>query len=249
MPITYYPNSKKKKALYPIEKLQKRSELQTDTINVDLSTAGTSYRLWNPYDWGLYEGLLKFSDASTPRNYVIAKLIGRGIVKDLNDLLWCFVNGQPKQKIILSQGFYTGTELATEIKTQLDANQAFIDAGAAPFTVNYAANKFTITPNGGGKIGYLAMNKGAPVLRESSAGIVVGFTEDKHDTTIESDVNVPMLGETVAIATEVGVIDQDVVIHELAPCWVFDIDQALAINVDTVNLSLYGHLVFKELVD
>jgi hypothetical protein len=248
MPITYYPDSKHKKAFYPIEKLQKRAELQTKTINVDLSTAGMNYRLWNPYDWGLYEGLLKFSDDTTSRNYSINKLIGVGIVKDLNDFLWFFVDGQPKQKIVLSQGFYTGSELCDELKLRLDTNQAFIDAGSTPFSVTYSDNKFEITPSGG-ELGYLAINTGAPLQRHSSAGVVVGFTEDKHDSSIESDRDVPMLGEKVVISSAAGVTDQDIVIHELAPCWVFDIDQALSIDVDTANISIYGHFVFKELVD
>lgn len=246
MPIIYYQDSKFKKTVNPVERLLKSTPIQSETFTQDLTASGLNYVMWRTYSWELKEALFKFSGA-TGKDYSINKLVGRGIITNLNDSLWIGVTGSSTQRIILDQGFYTDVTLASQIKSKMDANQVFIDAGATPFTVGYASNKIKITAAGSAEISYLYENTTVGVNRHSTAGVVIGFMSDKAlANSIESDTLVPMLGQKIVITSATGDTTTDMVVHELNPAWHFDIDQAFSFDVSTVALTVDGNVIFQE---
>ena len=124
---------------------------------------------------------LGFSGVS--RDYDANIVAGRKIVTHYNDYLWLQMESITPQRIILSAGFYTGTELAAELKTQLDANTAFSDASIT-FTVSYTSPSFTITPSSG-TMRYIDSFDSQPgVIRKSIAACVIWF---KYDIFFWSD--------------------------------------------------------------
>ena len=129
----------------------------------------------------------------------------------------------------------------------MDANQAFINAGATPFTVSYVNNKITITAAGAIEIAYFYENTTVGVNRHSTAGVVIGFMSNMaYANSIESDTVVAMLGEKVVLDSASANVATSIVINELNPAWFFDIDQALSFDIDAVALTIGGNIIYKE---
>ena len=250
MPITYYPISKIKKPYNPIDKIQKRKTILSVSNKVDLTTFGMNYTLWHPSDkWVVHEILMHFG-AATARNYFVNKVIGRGIVSSLNDSLYFQTSGFPAQRIILSQGFYTGSQLATELKTQMDANQSFIDASTTPFTVSYnsTTGKFTIAAAGSAQIQYFVLNTAVNLNKDSTARQVIGFNTDSIvANTLVGDTAVFGLGDNIPIDTETGSTDLNTIVNmdSLSPN--FDVDGALNITISAIATYVDYKITYEEI--
>jgi hypothetical protein len=156
-------------------------------------------------DWKIVG--IKFTfDTGTARDYSASIIGGRSVLENLNDFLFFKVSGTAPQKITLDPGFYTGTELATELKTQMDANTKFIEQGVT-FTVAYdaATGLYTITPSSG-TVQYIEFNlSGSLPNQYSIAGHLFGFNED---STLAS----PIVSDTVVA----GLDSETIVIEEVA---------------------------------
>lgn len=249
-PITYYYDSLKKKPYPDFEKIQKRKTILSDSGTEDLSTSGLDYTFWYPVNnYIIHEVLLHYSDTTT-RSYSINKIIGRGIISGLNDLLYISAEDCAIQPIILSQGFYTGDDLATELETQMNANTYFVDAGAAPFDVAYdnTTGLFTITANGSQTVQYFVINTTVPVNRNSTAAQVVGFNADSvMANSIVSDTVVAGLGDVIPIDAESPNTDTNTIINldSLSPN--FTVDQALNITISTVAVTVNYQISYEEI--
>ena len=249
MPIIYYFDSKQKKNFPNIEKIQKRKAILTTTGHTDLTASGLNYTLSCPSDnWVVHEVLMHFG-AATARSYSVNKVIGRGIVTNLNDLLWIRCDGYPAQSIYLDQGFYDGTTLSAQIKAKLDANTAFITAGLAPFTVTYSSvtGKFTIATTAG-NVQFVNTNTAIGVNRNSTAGIVVGFTADSSfATSIVGDTVVAGLGSLIPIDAESASTDLNTVVNidSLAPQ--FDVDTGLNLTIGIVGTTVDYKITYEEI--
>ena len=116
------------------------------------------------------------------KDFGYAIMNGVRIVEHYNDALWFQVTGTFRQRIVLSSGFYTGTELAAELASKLDANTAYIAAGIT-FTVTYnnTTGLFVITPSSS-TIKYIQLNiacwRGNDM--DSIAGHLFGLTENSN---------------------------------------------------------------------
>ena len=249
MPITYYYDSKFKKPYPNIEKIQKRKVILSPDGQTEL-TAGLDYTLWYAVpNWVAHEVLLHYS-AATARSYSINKVIGRGIITNLNDLLWISCRNYGAQPIVLSQGFYTGDQLAVELKTQMDANTAFVDSLTAPFTVSYssATGKFTITANGAKTIQYFVTNTTVGVNRNSTAAQVIGFNVDSaFANSIVSDTVVAGLGDKVPIDQMGACTDINTIVNLDSLSSYFDVDGALNITIGAIaGLTVNYKILYEE---
>lgn len=150
-------------------------------------------------NWEIESIFFTFS-AATARNFTAEIVQGVRILEHYNDFLWIRCGGVLYQKITLTAGWYSGTTLATQLQTQLNANTYFA-AAAITFTVSYAATTglFTITPSSG-SIQYLQTNTAQGVERNSIAGHLFGLTTDSaFAATLVSDTPVFDLDSTFPI--------------------------------------------------
>ena len=250
MPIQYYPDSIQKKNLNPIEKIQKKRTILSVSGRVDLAASGVDHTFWAPFpNWLVHDVLLTFG-ATTAKDYSINKVVGRGFISKLNDLLWFRVDGAPSQAIYLDQGFYTGTTLSAQIKAKLDANQAFIDLSAAPFTVTWSntTGKFSITP-ASGNVQLLCTNTAIGMNRNSTAGMSIGFTADTAYTSpIVSDTGAFGLGNKIPLDSGTSDSTQNIVVgvDSLSPD--FDVDGGINITVSSVATTLDFKITYEEYV-
>ncbi|GAG78174.1 unnamed protein product, partial [marine sediment metagenome] len=145
MSIVYYPNRIYKKRVPAIDReLAKRNPL-VERGTQDITATAIDSTLSVAADWHINSITWQFSGA-TARDFSALIKNGRGVVTNLNDDLWFQISATLPQRIFLTEGFYTGTELAAHLQTQMDANTAFAAAGIT-FTVAYAAatGLYTIT--------------------------------------------------------------------------------------------------------
>jgi hypothetical protein len=245
MSITYYADELPRKSKPAIQVQQNERILRSVSGSKDITSSALDVTIWEPSNWEIADILLTFS-TTTPKNYAIQKIIGRGVVTGLNDRFYLRSLDDPPQKIVLDQGFYNGTQMATELKTQLDANAAFVAAGIAPFTVSYNATTglFTITP-AAGTIQYLHVNDRVPVRRNSTAGPVLGFTANTAlSASVISDTAVAALGTAVDVLSATASANVDIVSNDLLP---MDVDQSLAINTNTAAVTASYKVTYRLL--
>jgi len=199
-------------------------------------------------DWNLDSVAFTFSNANL-KNYSIAVRNGRRVVTNYNDYLWFQMDGKFPQMITLDDGFYTGTELATELQAQMDANTSYVADGVT-FTVAYDATTglFTITPSSG-TIKYLNVNVRQTLrTRDSIAGHLFGFnvTTAAYGASITSDTEVFGLDAEAPIISEIASADTDRYhddIHTLS------IDQAIRIATNSgVNTRVDWTVVYEIIV-
>jgi len=246
MAIIYYPNRIFKGKVPAIDREMAKRKPKKYDGQKDVTAEALDAIISSSTDWQVDSVLFQFS-AAAPRDYSVKVLNGRRVVTDLNDYLWFEVQGQLWQRIILSDGFYTGTQLATELETQLNANAAFSAAGIT-FTVVYApaTGLFTVTPSSG-TIRYLDVATSQTIrYRDSIAGHLFGFTTTgSFAATAVSDTPVYGLGTEaqfidVTAGTALEHFHDD--IHTL------DVDQALHIEVGVAALTVNYSVVYEEIV-
>jgi len=225
MAIIYYTN-RPNRAKQPVaDRLMAKAQSLLSKGNHDLAASALDTTLSYPADWQVNSVLLQFSTAQS-KTYTASIQNGRKVVENENDYLWFITDTSFPTKITLDEGFYTGAELAVELKDKLDT--AF---SPLTFTVDYHtsfATLFNIAPSSG-TIKYLDINHQANfIFKQSIAGHLFGFTEDSNfNTAIRSDTAVPALNVNVplfsATNTTLQIADTDVNI--------MDIDQALRLEI------------------
>ncbi len=149
MAILYYPNRTVKGSIHPIEQdMRKRTQLVK---------RGSTYAGENPLavtisansDWQINSVAFTFNNTKS-RTYNFSIQNGRKVLTNLNDYLWFHLDTTSPQKITLAEGFYTGTQLAAELASKLDANTVY-SGKSITFTVTYNNEDglFVITPSSG----------------------------------------------------------------------------------------------------
>jgi len=204
MAILYYPSRPYRGTAPAIDRAMAIRKPISVAGSQNLASSSLTAIISNNDNWQLDSVGLCFSNVAA-RNFSAYIMNGRNVVQNLNDSLWFYVTGSGYQSITLAPGFYTGAQLAVQLKTQLDANAAFITAGATPFTVTYvsATGCFTITPNAG-QVAYLNSNAHQELrLRDSIAGHLFGLNVTTAlSASITSDTNV------YGLNTEMGFINE-----------------------------------------
>ena len=247
MAIINYPDRIYKKIVPAIDReLAKRNPITVSGAQ-DITVDDLDIVVSPESDWQIDSIAFVFSNANA-RNFSASVKNGRKVVTNYNDYLWIEVRGVLPQRIILDSGFYNGTELSTELQTQLDANTSFIAAGIT-FTVVYDSTTglFTITPSSS-TIRYLDINTGQTIPnRQSIAGHLVGLnTTTSFAANVSSDLAllgldtvVPIINETASSATSLYHDD----LHILS------IDQALILGSNSgVAVTIDYTIVYEELV-
>tara|TARA_R110000824_G_scaffold148242_3_gene317869 strand:+ start:54691 stop:55425 length:735 start_codon:yes stop_codon:yes gene_type:complete len=195
-------------------------------------------------DWQFNSVSFEFSNA-TSRNYTMSVKGGRRVVTNYNDYLWVQHAETLWQKITLGAGFYTGTELAAELQTQLQANAAL--AAESTLTVAYdAATGFFTVTSSTGNIKYIQTNNTQPLPDiDSIGGHLFGLTSDSaFGSTIVSDTTV------YALNTSIPIIDESsgALTHYNDDLHVFDIDQALSLTSNAANVTITYEVNYEEMV-
>jgi hypothetical protein len=231
MPIEFFPNDEVKRKKHVVEKLQEPVVLYSVFDSASLAVAPLVATMWFPVSWDVNRVTLHWTTA-VAKDFAISVVRGRGIVKGKNDRLFFKVDGVNEQEILLTQGFYTGATLATEIKARLDANATFVGIGAAPFTVTYApvTGLFSIAANGAMPLEYF---RKAVSLRRldnwSSAGSVVGLTADTGLlASVVSDTAVKNLGVVSDYVSGTASTSQNVFATDVVA---MSVDDALRVNM------------------
>jgi len=221
-------------------RIDRQSEVRrplTERQTSDINTAVLDFVVSADKGWQVNSIRFTF-DSTVARDYSAKIKQGRKIISDINDSLWFHTTNTLPQRIFLDAGFYNGTELASELKTQMDANTAYSDLGIT-FTITYSAStgKFTITPSSG-TLKYLDVNtQQVHVIRDSVAGHLFGFEADTSFAgSITSDTEVFGLNEEAAFGIDetasvvLSDVDDDV--------RTFSVDEALHILTSTAASTL-----------
>lgn len=247
MPIVYYPNRFNKKVAPLGDRQAFQRNLQSVKGYKQINSSGLDVVISANNDWQLDVIKLTFS-AATARDYNAYIIGGMKVVEKMNDYLWFQLQspGTAEQKITLSPGFYTGTQLASQLQTKLNANTAFTALGVT-FTVVYSdtTGLFTITPSSN-NIRYVDSNTSqAGREKQSIAGALFGLTTTgSFASTSVSDTTVFGLNSSAAIITASASI---VTSHYHDDTHLLNIDQALKITTGTANIGVNYEVVFEEL--
>lgn len=247
MSILYFPNRVFKKSVPAIDRVMAKRDVKVARGCADLTSTALDETISSNSEWHLDS--IKFTFSNTVARNYSAKIIGGAkVLTDWNDYLWFQVDGSLWQKITLDAGFYTGTQLATELQTQLNANAAFV-ALARTFTVSYNANTgiFTVSANTG-KLRYIQQNNTQRLPdRDSIAGHLFGFTEDTVFTSNVISSNTPVFGmdqEAYIINEVASVVTEDY----NSNVYILSIDQALHLTSNTAGVIMNYEIGYEEIV-
>lgn len=246
MAVVYYPNRVQKGVVPAIDREMAKRNPQIINNGQDISATAIDYRFSSSNDWQLDSVSFTFSNA-TARDYSVSVMNGRKVLTDLNDSLWFQIDATGPESITLDAGFYTGTELAAELQTQLDANSSFAAAGVT-FTVTYVSTTglFTIAPSSG-TIRYLNVNNAQVLsLRDSIAGHLFGLNADtSFAASVVSDTSLKGLDSAAAIISQTG---STVLQHYHDDVHILTIDQAVHIETSVAALVVDYSISYEELV-
>jgi len=247
MAIVNYPNRIYKTVVPAIDREMTKRRPQTTSGYKEIDVNPLDVTISTNSDWQIDSISFEFSNTNA-KDYSAKSKSGRRVVQNFNDYFWFQIPTTNPQRIILDQAFYTGTELAAHLKTKLDANSDFSDAGIA-FDVSYSANTglFTVTPTTG-TVRYLNINAAQTLrTRDSIAGHLFGFNADtSFETTISSDTEVFGLDTEAAIIFETG---SAVTQHYHDDLHTMSIDQALRLQTNSgVGVVVNYTVVYEEMV-
>jgi len=245
MPITYYPNETFKMRTHVIDQLQKPEGLYSVFGVQDLAVAPLSLGVWCPQGWEVRRVSLNFTNAAA-KDYSISVSRGIGIASGKNDRLWIKVDTVSSQQVIIPQGFYTGTAMASALITAL--NLMPFPAASKPFNVTYvdSSGLFSIIP-AAGNAQLQVTNSSISVRRSSTVAPVIGFTANTNMTTpLVSDNPVKALNKqfvylSATASTALNVLSTDVV--------AMTIDNQLTIQASSVNACLATYEVVYKTLD
>lgn len=246
MAIKYFPNQVFKKNAAAIDRVMAKRSARVVRGSSNVAASGLNTYISANSDWQVNSIKLNFSNAAG-RNYTVDIASGLKIVQSLNDSLWFQTPSTLWQKIVLSPGFYTGTTLAAELQSKLNANTAYTAAGLT-FTVVYSdlTGLFTITPSSG-TIKYIQTNNTQRLPeRDSLGGHLLGLTADTaFAANVTSDTT------QYGLNTEAWIIDESgstVTEHYNDDIHILSIDQALHFASNTANVIVTYEVCYEEIV-
>lgn len=247
MPIRYYPNRTYKGVVPAIDRELAKRDPKTVNQSQDVSATGINYILSANDNWQIDSISFEFS-AATARNYSAKIMNGRQIVSNLNDYLWIQIqNVDEPQKIVLDPGFYTGTQMATQLQTQLNANTSF-STRSITFVVAYngTTGLFTITPSSG-SVRYLNVNTAKWIdERDSIAGFLFGFeATSAYGASISSDTAVGGLDSEAAFIAQTASVLLE---HYHDDLHTMSMDQALHIETSVAAPLTVDFTVVYEIL-
>lgn len=177
MAITYYPSERAKMKMHVVEQQQQPNVLYSMFGTQNLNKGSLSVGVWCPKGWEVRRVSLNF-DVATAKDYTMSLVRGIGISAGKNDRLWVKADPVAAQEVIVPQGFYTGTTLATALATALNAKDFPI--ASKPFTVSYDAmdGKFTIAPAAGTAKLFTSNLPAVHIRWISTLAPLIGFTAD-----------------------------------------------------------------------
>jgi hypothetical protein len=245
MAIKYFPNSNYRRAAAIDRVMAKRTvRLVRGSANV-ASTALDAYISANS-DWQINSIKFTFNNSSG-RNYSADIASGLKVITGVNDTLWFQTTTTLWQRITLSEGFYTGTALATQLQTKLNANTVYAAAGLT-FTVAYSTTTglFTITPSSG-TMRYLQLNTTQPLpIRDSTGGHLLGLNADTaFAATVVSDTAQYGLDNEAWVIDETG---STVTEHFNDDIHILSVDQALHLTTNVAPTIITYEVCYEEIV-
>jgi len=243
MSILYYPNRVYRAKVPAIDRVMAEREPIMATGSQNVSSTALDAIISMEDNWQLDSVALTFSNANS-RSFNAYIRNGRKIVENLNDYLWIEVSGcGGPQRIILNSGFYTGTQLATELQSRLNANYT---AYGVTFTVTYVAatGLYIIIPSAG-TIRYLDVHTGQLLpLRDSIAGHLFGLNATSNfAANVTSDTSVFGLDAEVAFISQTANTDLSYLhtdIHTMS------VDQAVHLTSNTGSDVTVSYVVVYE---
>lgn len=242
MAIVYYPNRTAKRLSPAIDRVMAKRNISVVRGAADITASGLDVTLSANSDWQINNIKLNFSGA-TARDYGWKIISGRKVISGVNDYLWFQMNTTLWQKITLDSGFYNGTELAAELKAQLET--AF---SPVTFTVTYTTTTgvFAITPSSG-TIKYIQTNNAQTLpYRESIGGHLFGLTETTAFASAVSS-NTAVYG----LNTEASLVDEtasSVIEHFNDDLHILSVDQAINIFTGTAGIAVDYEVTYEEIV-
>jgi hypothetical protein len=174
MPIQYNPNNVFRGTKPAIDRVMAKRAPKIIAASSNVLSTAIDVVVSPNDDWQLNSVGFQFDNVAA-KTFTASILNGRKIVEKYNDAIWLQANGI-MQRITLTAGFYTGTELAAHLQVLLNANTFYTAAGLT-FTVTYSTTtgEFVITPSSG-TIRYLeSVNRVLPI-RDSNGGYLFGLT-------------------------------------------------------------------------
>jgi len=238
MAIRYYPNRVYRARLPKVDRDMAAGKIYTVDGYADISSTALSATVSSDTDWKFHSAAFEFSGA-TARNYSVIVKNGRKVVENLNDYMWIWHSSVGKELVTLTPGFYNGTELAAELKAQLDTVFSPIT-----WTVAYVntTGLFTITPSAG-TVKYLNTTGTRLSTRDSISGHLFGFEEDSSAAAAISN-DTPVFGLNIeidlySITGGVLLTDSYTVAKELS------IDQAIKLKTSVASVEV-GYVVTYE---
>jgi hypothetical protein len=246
MAIKYYPNRIFKKVKPSIDNILAVQDPKVVSGYQDFSVGDLDETVSSNGNWKVNVIALDFSNVAS-KTYSASVKNGRKVVVNLNDYLWFQITGSMPQQITLSTGFYTGTELAAELKIQLDANTVFTAANVT-FTVAYApaTGLYTITPSSG-EVRYLDVNVMQTLrTRDSIAGHLFGYNADtSFAASIASDTPVFALDSETNIFSEIAPTDLGRYNDDVR---VLNVDQAIHLSGNSASDTVNWTVGYEEIV-
>lgn len=243
MPIKYYPNRVFKKTVPAIDRVMAQRSPQTIRGSADITSVALNQRITNNSNWQIDSIQFNFNNA-VAKTYSASLLNGINIVKDMNDWMWFTVlPNLGRKRVTLTPGFYTGTELATQLQTQLNAVFSPVT-----FTVSYSQTTglFTITASSG-TVQYIdSIVKIVLPDQNSIAGFLFGFNATSAAAlSITSDTPVWGLGDQSWIIDEEGVTVTQQYNDDFH---VLTMDQALVLSSNTAATRMDYQVVYEVMV-
>ena len=247
MSIVYYPNRIYKGKVPAIDRAMAKRSPRIVQGGQDLSSEDIDVIISSDDDWQLNSIGWSFS-ATTARDFSASIKQGRKVVENINDSLWFHTPTTMPQNIHLDDGFYTGTELAAELQSKMDASPAYIADGVT-FTAVYdsATGLFTVTPSKGA-IRYLNVNTQQRFFtKDSIAGHLFGFNVDgSFAATAVSDT------EVYGLDSEVYIVNQDAdasVSYSYNQLHTLSVDQAVHLESSSAGAVTVNYVVnYEEIV-
>jgi hypothetical protein len=246
MSVKYYPNRIFRASLSPVDAITQKDTVNQFKFAQDITATAIDEVISPLRNWKIVGIKFTFSNANA-RDYSASVIGGRSVIENLNDFLFFKSERTLPQKITLDQGFYTGTQLASELESKLDANSAFSDLGVT-FTVVYddTAGEYTITPSSG-NIQYLEENTfGALPDRYSISGHLFGFNQDTSTAaSITSDTAVPGLNSETAVLLETTNTDLS---HYNSDPHTLSMDEAIKITTNTAAVEVNYSIDYQNIL-
>lgn len=245
MPIVYYPNRVYRAKEPAIDNTMFKSKPVLESGTKLTASSALDEIITSDKPWQVNSIAFSFNNA-TARTFSVSIMNGINIVDDLNDYLWFQITSSLPQRIILDAGFYTGTELAAELQSKLNANTAF-SALSVTFTVAYDTTTgiFTVTPSSG-QIKYLNVARQTLPIRDSIAGHLFGLTADTaFAANVSSDTAVYQLDSESVIISQAANSSTSYVDSTART---LSLDQAIHVESNSGANVIVGYVVNYEII-